>query len=164
MIRPSEMHDELLAMDRLNLGTFKTGSAELWAETLTEALPTVTAPQVHRALIRLAGQRNTETRGAFLTPADLIATVQGITNEDAAKRRARIAAVPLSDYPEYPPDLEGIDYLVFRRAFVDAIGNGHTTHVATLAAWEAINRTPPPPQLTRTYDTQTLTGDHQWAQ
>lgn len=107
--------------------------AAAWAEALQPTMPLAWAK---RAVV----QHYAATRD-WIMPSDLNSLWE-------AERRTRIAAVPIADYPDYPPDLDGPEYLRFRRGFVDAIGAGADRATAERAAWTAIGRPLPKPEDT----------------
>lgn len=145
MITTNQMIDHLMTIDRLNLGTVKAGQADLWAEVLNEALPDVTAPQAHRALVRLAASRSTEQRGVFLTPADLIDAIRNVSAEDKRERLARLEAAKREhgDFTIDPAVTDPAEFLRFKQTAQTAFNEGASVEQAKAAAWAAIGRTPP---------------------
>lgn len=157
MITTSQMIDHLMTIDRLNLGTVKAGQADLWAEVLNEALPDVTSPQVHRALVRLASTRGTEQRGVFLTPADLIDAIRNVSAEDKRERLARLEAAK-HEHGDFTIDQdvsEPTEFLRFKQTAITAFMEGASVEQARAAAWAAIGRTPSIEAPTNHYEINT---------
>ncbi len=154
MISPTQMLDELMRMDRLNLGAFKAAAAEDWCLALNEALPEVTQAQVAQALRKLATVRTTEIRGAFLLPGDLVAA---ITHESSLERRARTARLESAkhthgDFTTHPSITETAEFLRFKQTTTAAFLEGSTVEQARAAGWAAIGRTEPPAELTEHHE------------
>lgn len=160
MIHPADMIDQLMTLERLNLGSVKAGQAELWAEAINEQLPDVTPDQVRRAIIRLAGTRTTQARGVFLTPADLIEAVRGVTDQDKRDKAARLEAAKHEhgDFTIHPAITDPTEFLRYKSTVQHAFLDGATVEQATAAGWVAIGRTQPPPEITEHHEVPTRIG------
>ena len=145
MITATQMVEALMTMERLNLGTVKAGQAELWTEVINEQVPDVTAAQVHRAILKLAGQRSTEVRGVFLTPADLIGAIQNVSAEEKRVQAQRLNATirEHGDFTIDPAVTDPAEFLRFKQTAQAAFHEGASVEQAKAAAWAAIGRTAP---------------------
>lgn len=157
MISPNEMLENLMVMDRLNLGTVKEAQTELWCEVVNQAIPDVTAKQVYTALIRLAATRSTEQRGVFLTPADLIEAVRGVSAEERRESLARFEAAKHvhGDFTIDQAVSDPHEYLRFKQTAITAFMEGASVEQARAAAWAAIGRTPELEAPTNHYEINT---------
>ena len=101
-------------------------AANGWAEALDARMPVQFA-------LNFVSQHYANSRD-WLMPAD-------INRAWGEQRKARIAQVSAADYPPGPDEPQ--KFLAFRRAFVDAIGDGADLDTAEGYAWRQIGMTKP---------------------
>lgn len=157
MITRAEMATTLKEADALNLGSLKLMQADLFAEVINQAMPEVTRDHARRAVLKLAGERTTESRGQFLTPGDLIRAIKELTASDLEEARARLRK-EIAQGGQFIA--EGIDDpsldIAWRQAAISAFMQGASREQAEVTAWAAIGQAPPQIGATQKYDIPTI--------
>ena len=118
--------------------------SNLFAEVVNQAMPEATRDQARRAVLKLAGERTTGSRGQFLTPGDLLAAMRDLQAGDLEVQRERLRAEVAANGSFVA---EGIDDpaadVAWRQAATKAFMDGATRAEAERAAWQHIGQQPP---------------------
>lgn len=146
MLKITEVHQALYALQAMNLNFQIQGQAEFWTPVLNDVMPEMDNQLLTRAVNLLASGRVSMTRSTA-QPSDIVNAARLILDGDLEAQRVRLKE-ELSRGGDFAAEgiTDGNESVTWKQTAVKTFMGGASREEAERAAWAAIEKEPPKPQ------------------